>query len=273
MELNLGVLIKTAFERAVYNSWESIAALGFDENEIKKYLMDFHLEREYEFVWNELNRLRKAFKEFSIVTERMMYSKNLGIQGRVDRLIYNLVNGNWTVIETKTGSSSFASVKHAGNQAKAYALILEENFNEKVDQIIIEYPKYNYTERYHAVDIEMTSSPETLLNLRNNVWSLMVGSNPFLGPYNQCSEKCYHVEKCQFQCYRTNKTSKCQNCLKKCIFNEKFTQNPALFELTDCYYTWFLTLLDNEFIPISTKSIQYLSRNLSGKRKEMPLSR
>ena len=85
--MELRVLIKTAFERAVYNSWESIAALGFDENEIKKYLMDFHLEREYEFVWNELNRLRKEFKEFSIETERMMYSKNLGIQGRVDRLI------------------------------------------------------------------------------------------------------------------------------------------------------------------------------------------
>ncbi len=246
--LELRLLIQTAFEKSVYNNWEAIAALGFDENEIKKHLMDFHMEREFEFVWNELLRLRKTSPNFSIECERMMFSKHLGIQGRADRLIFNMKTGTWTVIETKTGSSSFSGIKHAGSQAKAYALILEENFDEKVDNIIIEYPKYNLNERYHLLDINQTISAENLLKMRNNLWATIVGSRPELGPYQQCAEKCFHVEKCQLQCYRHNRTAYCSNCLKKCKFHEKFVANPLLFELLNGYYTWFLNHLDNEFI-------------------------
>ena len=244
----LRIFIKTAFERSVYKNWETIAALGFDENEIKKHIVDFHLEREVEFVWNELMRLRKTNPNFSIECERMMFSKHLGIQGRADRLIFNIQTGTWTVIETKTGSSGFANVKHAGNQATAYALILEENFDEKVDNIIIEYPKYSLNERYHVLDINTTISPQNLVKMRNNLWAIMVGSRPALGPYKQCSEKCYHVEKCQFQCFRFNHITNCNACLKKCRFNEIFTADPALFEILNGYYTWFLMFLDNEFI-------------------------
>ena len=77
-----------------------------------------------------------------------MQSPVIGLQGRIDRLILDNQNHQCTIIETKTGRSKRSSQLIAYYQGLTYGVILNDLFNWRISEILIEYPRHPPSERF-----------------------------------------------------------------------------------------------------------------------------
>ena len=182
----------------------------------------------------------------------MIYSKNLGIQGRIDRLIQTIPSSQFIIIETKTGTSPSSSQITAFYQSMAYATILQEYFPSKVDKLLIEYPRLSINERISEYDYDEKELLK-VLKIRNEIWNILIGNQPQVGDLHTCT-RCSSKDACNFYKYRLqmskteNKTESKTH--RKNPFQEIFEENAqqqALFKRINAYLSWFLYHLDKEF--------------------------
>ncbi len=146
--------IMTAFHKAVYDNWELMASLQIDPTFFFNEFKTNFLTNESDFVQQELIYYKNAYNDFEFICEKMLYSRHLGLQGKVDRLVRGKLNNQFSIYETKTGQSSQASSIFAFYQCMAYATMLKEYYPEQIDRLIIEYPRLDLRESVSTQELQ-----------------------------------------------------------------------------------------------------------------------
>ncbi|QEE16661.1 AAA domain-containing protein [Promethearchaeum syntrophicum] len=240
--------VLTSFSKACYMNWGYFVSLRIDLDFILKEFQNNFLQNEIDFIQKELEKYSEEYGKYEIICEKMIYSKNLGIQGRIDRLIQTIPSSRFVIIETKTGTSPSSSQISAFYQSMAYATILQEYFPTKVDKLLIEYPRLSINERmleYNYDEKELLK----VLKIRNEIWNILMGNQPEVGDLHTCG-RCSSKDACNFHKYRlqmiNSEGKRVHNNPFQEIF-EKSAQKQALFKRLNAYMSWFLYHLDNEF--------------------------
>jgi superfamily I DNA and/or RNA helicase/CRISPR/Cas system-associated exonuclease Cas4 (RecB family) len=255
---NLKILVKnpeklklqviSSFEKACYINWAYFITLKMDLGNVLREFKNNFLQNEVDFIIRELENYSKEYGNYEIICEKMIYSKYLGIQGRIDRLIQTIPSSQFVIIETKTGTSPSSSQITAFYQSMAYATILQEYFPSKVDKLLIEYPRLSINERileYKYDEKELLK----VLKIRNEIWNILLGNQPQVGDLHTCA-RCSSKEACNFHKYRLQINNPLIKTHKKNPFQEIFEKNAqqqALFKLINAYMSWYLYHLDKEF--------------------------
>ena len=243
--------INSAVIKACYQNWQLFVVLGKDVDEVIFEFSEQFLQKEILFVQQEMEKYTEEFGKFEFVCEKMIYSRNLGLQGRIDRLIQDRPFTRFSLYETKTGTSSHSSINNAYYQCLAYATILHEYYPSNAEKLFIEYPRNTLQERL----IEREYNEENVAKLfknRNEIWSILIGTQPKEGPYQHCT-RCFSKVSCSFYCYRrefANGQELCKAHREKCDIYNYFEENAekrALFRRINAYLTWFYSHLDHEF--------------------------
>ncbi len=255
---NLKILIKnpeelkiqviSSFEKACYINWAYFITLKMELEYVLSEFKDNFLQNEIDFIQRELEKYSKEYGKYEIICEKMIYSKYLGIQGRIDRLIQTIPSSQFIIIETKTGTSPSSSQITAFYQSMAYATILQEYFPSKVDKLLIEYPRLSINERILEYDYDERELLK-VLKIRNEIWNILIGNQPQVGDLHTCS-RCSARDACNFHKYRHQMSD--PDCIthRKNPFQEIFEENAqqqALFKRINAYLSWFLYHLDKEF--------------------------
>ncbi len=241
--------ILTSFNKACYMNWGYFVALKIDLDLVLKEFKSNFLQNELDFIQKELENYSKEYGKYEIICEKMIYSKYLGIQGRIDRLIQTIPSSRFVIIETKTGTSPSSSQITAFYQSMAYATILQEYFPSKVDKLLIEYPRLSINERmleYNYDEKELLK----VLKIRNEIWNILIGNQPQVGDLHTCA-RCSSKDACNFHKYRLQMSNPLVKSYHKNPFQEIFEKNAqqqALFKRINAYMSWFLYHLDKEFI-------------------------
>ncbi|RLI65700.1 MAG: hypothetical protein DRO88_03780 [Promethearchaeia archaeon] len=224
--------ILRAFEIALAHNWQYLAVLGKSENEIREEFLQNFAVNEWEFLQTHFQEYRKKYNSFEVFCEKFVQSPVIGLQGRIDRLILDNQNHQCTIIETKTGRSKRSSQLIAYYQGLTYGVILNDLFNWRISEILIEYPRHPPSERFafypvcqkkaESKDINRNKKDENtkendfslyetpdflrIIQIRNKIWSFLNGLAPKKIPDTPCA-----------QC---NSKSKCVN--YRWLFPEKF---------------------------------------------------
>jgi len=240
--------VLTSFNKACYMNWGYFIALKIDLDLVLKEFKNNFLQNELDFIQRELENYSKEYGKYEIICEKMIYSKYLGIQGRIDRLIQTIPSSRFVIIETKTGTSPSSSQITAFYQSMAYATILQEYFPSKVDKLLIEYPRLSINERmleYNYDEKELLK----VLKIRNEIWNILIGNQPQVGDLHTCA-RCSSKEACNFHKYRLQTSNPVGKTHQTNPFQEIFEKNAqqqALFKRINAYMSWFLYNLDKEF--------------------------
>ncbi len=240
--------VLASFNKACYINWGYFVALKIDLSFVIGEFKSNYLENELDFIQRELENYSKEYGKYEIICEKMIYSKYLGIQGRIDRLIQTIPHSHFVIIETKTGTSPSSSQITAFYQSMAYATILQEYFPSKVDKLLIEYPRLSINERileYKYDERELLK----VLKIRNEIWNILLGNQPQVGDLHTCA-RCSSKEACNFHKYRLQMSNPLVKSHKINPFQgifEKNAQQQALFKRINAYMSWFLYHLDKEF--------------------------
>ncbi len=240
--------ILSSFNKACYMNWGYFVALRIDLDQILNEFSNNYLQNEIDFIQRELDKYSKEYGKYEIICEKMIYSKYLGIQGRIDRLIQTIPSSQFIIIETKTGKSPSSSQITAFYQSMAYATILQEYFPSKVDKLLIEYPRLSINERISEYDYDEKELLK-VLKIRNEIWNILIGNQPQVGDLHTCT-RCSSKEACNFHKYRLQMSNPDSITHKKNPFQEIFEENAqqqALFKRINAYLSWFLYHLDKEF--------------------------
>ena len=240
--------ILSSYQKAIYNNWELMVTLNQEpENLFNDFKINF-MENESTFITQEMIKYKQKYGTFEFICEKMIYSKQMGIQGKIDRLVRNQKSTHFALYETKTGTSTRSSQVYAYYQCLAYATMLREFYPDTLDAMYIEYPRNPLTERlqlqiYNLVDLHK------ILEMRNEIWSILIGIQPITGPFKGCGQ-CFSKDACAFYCYRMFGTANCENDIDKCkyyLYFEANAQRRALFLRMNAYFSWFSELLDRKF--------------------------
>jgi len=137
-------LVKTAFQKAIYRNWQSLAAFNVNEDLYLDYFDEYYVKKEIDFINFELEKLRNYGDDYSFQAEVMTRSSYFGLQGRIDRILWNRSNDSFTLYETKTGRTSFSSENTAKFQLMAYSLILNEFYTKNLEELLLEYPRNSF---------------------------------------------------------------------------------------------------------------------------------
>ncbi|MHA1338532.1 MAG: AAA domain-containing protein [Promethearchaeota archaeon] len=239
--------VKTAYLRAIYRNWRLLAAFGVSEEKIFSLFMKLIFRNELEFLKYEIGRLKETGNDYLFETEKMLRSFYFGLKGRIDRLLRNRTKNKVSLYETKTGKSSAASIETAQNQLISYYMILNEYFNEELEELILEYPRLPVKERLKVLDFNTEQFSKILL-VRNEIWSIAVGVRPEYGPFLHCGN-CWSKNICSFYCLRSYLGTFCQNC-ERCKYNSliKSAKSFEEFRRINVYYDWFSSYLDAEYL-------------------------
>mgnify|MGYP006282331285 CR=1 FL=1 len=243
---SLSDLVKKSYMKAIHWNWKLLTAIGVREDDVFKAFMTTSYERELEFVKYEIDALTATEDEYVFENETMIRSKNFGVQGRIDRLIWNQTKNQFTLIETKTGKSSASSKQTAQFQLVSYSIMLQEYFDETLEELILEYPRNEIDERLYVVDFDENLFFK-LMEMRNQIWATSVGVRPEFGPFLHCS-RCWNKEICSFYCLRNFLTNHCNTC-EGCKF-KTLLRNESTFEeflRSNVYYDWFFQFLEREY--------------------------
>jgi len=100
-----------------------------------------HEEKVVEFIKNELLKLSSDLNNYNFQTETMVRSKYFGLQGRIDRTLWNTSKDQFSIYETKTGKSSASSEESAKYQLISYSIIINEYYSNELHQLFLEYPR------------------------------------------------------------------------------------------------------------------------------------
>ncbi|MBD3351440.1 MAG: AAA family ATPase [Candidatus Lokiarchaeota archaeon] len=243
----LGNIVKRAFKKAIYNNWRLLCAIGVDENMAFNAFMNTTYQEELQFVKYEIDRLTATEDEYAFQNEKMIRSKDFGLQGRIDRLIWNKSKKLFTIIETKTGKSSSSNTSTAKHQLISYSIILREYFTEELEELILEYPRNQLIERFQIIDYEEDIFYK-IISMRNDIWTINVGKRPELGPFLHCS-KCWSKDICSFYCLRSFLTEHCSSCEQcKYLTILKDEERFQRFQRFNAYYDWFFQFLEGEYL-------------------------
>ena len=240
--------VLASFNKACYINWGYFVALKIDLSFVIGEFKSNYLENELDFIQRELENYSKEYGKYEIICEKMIYSKYLGIQGRIDRLIQTIPSSQFVIIETKTGTSPRSSQISAFYQSMAYATILQEYFPSKVDKLLIEYPRLSINERmleYNYDEKELLK----VLKIRNEIWNILIGNQPQVGDLHTCA-RCSSKDACNFHKYRLQTSNPVGKTHQNNPFQEIFEKNAqqqALFKRINAYLSWFLYHLDKEF--------------------------
>ncbi len=240
--------VLSSFIKACYMNWGYFVALNIDLDLVLKEFKNNYIQNEIDFIQRELEKYSKEYGRYEIICEKMIYSKNLGIQGRIDRLIQTIPSSQFVIIETKTGTSPSSSQITAFYQSMAYATILQEYFPSKVDKLQIEYPRLSINERISEYDYDERELLK-VLKIRNEIWNILIGNQPQVGDLHTCS-RCSAKDACNFHKYRLQMNNSVIKTQQKNPFQEIFEENAqqqALFKRINAYLSWFLYHLDKEF--------------------------
>ena len=184
----------------------------------------------------------------NLFVKRCLYSRHLGLQGKVDQLVRGKLNNQFSIYETKTGQSSQASSIFAFYQCMAYATMLKEYYPEQIDRLIIEYPRLDLRNRL-VLKSYNTAELFQALKMRNEIWSHLMGQRPEKGPFNQCG-KCGSRDACAFYCYRTFGTKYCAHEVDPCQYKKYFeadAEHRKIFARLNTYFSYFQRMLDQEY--------------------------
>ncbi|MHA1728077.1 MAG: AAA domain-containing protein [Promethearchaeota archaeon] len=246
--------VLTSYQDAIYRNWELLTATGIDESKIFCAFIKHYSNNEISFINYELQKLTGKFDEWRFQTEKMMRSKNLGLQGRIDRLLWNHSNNSFTIYETKTGKSSASSEESAKYQLISYSVILQEYFLKKLEELILEYPRNELKNRLKIIDYDEDILYK-LISMRNDIWAIGIGKRPELGPYLHCGN-CWSKDICSFYCLRSFLTKYCGSC-SKCKYFEIVSNKKSFeeFRRLNIYYDWFSKFLESEYLAnLSTRA-------------------
>ncbi|MHA1767538.1 MAG: AAA domain-containing protein, partial [Promethearchaeota archaeon] len=238
----------SSFHQACYENWAYFVTLRIDLEQILKEFKNNFLQNEIDFIQKEIEKYSKDYGKYEIICEKMIYSRNLGIQGRIDRLIQTIPSSKFIIIETKTGTSPKSSQITAFYQSMAYATILQEYFPSKVEKLLIEYPRLSVNERIFEYKYDEKELLK-VLKIRNEIWNILMGNQPQVGDLHACS-RCSSKDACNFYKYRLQKNNKNAKKLQNNPFRdyfEKDAQQQALFKRINAYMSWFFHYLDKEF--------------------------
>ena len=240
--------VLSSFIKACYMNWGYFVALRIDLDVVLREFKNNFLQNEIDFIQRELENYSREYGKYEIICEKMIYSKNLGIQGRIDRIIQTIPSSRFVIIETKTGTSPRSSQISAFYQSMAYATILQEYFPSKVDKLLIEYPRLSINERmleYNYDEKELLK----VLKIRNEIWNILMGNQPQVGELHTCA-RCSSKDACNFYKYRLQMSDSGGKTYHNNPFQEIFEKNAqqqALFKRINAYMSWFLYHLDKEF--------------------------
>ncbi len=240
--------VKTAFQRAIYQNWKSLVAFNINEDAYLEYFLSYYVKREVEFINFELTKLRNYGDDYSFQAEVMTRSRIIGLQGRVDRILWNQSRHRFTIYETKTGRSSYSAENTAKYQLMAYSLILQEYYTNELEELLLEYPRLDIEDRLKIIEFDERELIR-LVNMRNQIWAISIGRRPGEGPFKQCSTKCFQKSACSFYCLRSFLTNHCMDC-------ERCNYHPILFDKTEfeefrrinVYYDWYYQFLEMEYL-------------------------
>ncbi len=242
------IKIQTAFQKAIYRNWQSLAAFNVNEKTYHDYFIEFYGEKEIEFIHFELEKLRNFGDDYKFQAEVMVRSSLYGLQGRVDRILWNRSNDSFTLYETKTGRSSFSAENTAKFQLMAYSLILREYYTKELEELLLEYPRSDLEDRLKIIEFDEQQIIR-LVTMRNEIWAISIGRRPNDGPFKGCSSKCFQKDACSFYCLRSYLTTNCLNC-DRCnyhgiLFDQKEFEE---FRRVNVYYDWFYQFLEMEYL-------------------------
>ncbi|MHA1453009.1 MAG: AAA domain-containing protein [Promethearchaeota archaeon] len=244
----ISIKIKTAFQKAIYRNWQSLAAFNVNEQAYLDYFTEYYRKKEVEFIHYELEKLRNFGDDYKFQAEVMARSSFYGLQGRVDRILWNRTNNSFTLYETKTGRSSFSAENTAKFQLMSYSLILTEYYAKELEELLLEYPRSDLDKRLKLIEFDEQQIIR-LITMRNEIWAISIGRRPFEGQFKGCSPKCFQKDACSFYCLRSYLTKNCLNC-ERCnyhsiLFDEKEFEE---FRRVNVYYDWFYQFLEMEYL-------------------------
>ncbi len=241
-------LILHDFELACYQNWQLFVVLGKQISSIVKEFKQNFLANEIEFALQELEFYGKEYQNFKFECETMLYSRFFGIQGRIDRYIHDIPLQKYKIYETKTGQSPRSSQLTAYYQSMAYAIMLQETQNAELQGLVIEYPRLPVSQRLIPYEFEHAEFLK-VLNIRNKIWSLLIGNQPPRLYSHPCS-RCGSRDACNFYEYLAHFDEKDYD-FSHNYYAEHFTKDDAhkrIFSKVSAYYTWFSALLNREFL-------------------------
>lgn len=260
----LSSLVKDAFLKAIYNNWQFLTAAMVSEKQIYDAFIKLIFNQELEFIKYEIEKLIETNDRYVFQSEKMIRSKNFGIQGRIDRLLWNQSKNTFTIYETKTGKSSAASSETAKFQLISYCIVLKEYYQNELEELILEYPRNELKERLKIIDYDEEIFLK-LLAIRNEVWAISVGKRPENGPYMHCS-RCWSKEICSFYCLRSFLTRFCISC-ENCKYHSILVNKKDFedFRKYNVYFDWFSKILQEEYL----QNLKLLSEiNLDAEQRE-----
>ncbi|MHA1820910.1 MAG: AAA domain-containing protein [Promethearchaeota archaeon] len=264
MEPMIQKKVLAALRKAVFKNWDFISATFQDEDKVYHALKKMIADNEVAFVNYELDALKHINDVYKFENEKMIRSRNFGLQGRIDRLLWNITRNRFTIYETKTGKSSAASAESAKYQLIAYAIILQEYFPKDVEELILEYPRNDLKDRLMLIDYD----PDVfwrLITMRNEIWAISVGYRPDLGPFQHCG-RCFQKDLCSFYCLRSFLNIFCDKCegfgYRHLLHDRKKYEE---FQIANVYFDWYSEFLNYEYLAnMSIKS----ELNLEARERE-----
>jgi len=242
------IKIKTAFQHAIYHNWRPLSAFNIDAQAFVDYFITYFGKKEQEFIQYELQKLRRYGDDYSFQAEVMVRSQIFGLQGRVDRILWNRSENSFTLFETKTGRTSFASENTAKFQLMAYYLILNEYYKQILKELLLEYPRNDVSNRLKLIEFEENEIIR-LITMRNQIWAISIGRHPKEGPFKRCSPYCFQKDICSLYCLRSNLSVHCTDC-ERCNYHpilydkEEFKE----FRRINVYFDWFYQFLEMEYL-------------------------
>ncbi len=256
--------ILTAYQHAIFDNWKLLTAVDVDYKRIYRSFKYYYLDNEVNFVNSELKKLNADDADWSFQAEKMIRSKNFGLQGRIDRVLWNQTGNSFTIYETKTGKSSASSHEVAKYQLISYSIILREYFQKEMEKLILEYPRNSLRERLKIVDYDDDTFYK-LVSIRNEIWAISIGNRPVNGPYMHCG-RCFSKDICSFYCLRSFLTKNCLQC-NKCKYDSILQKREDFeeFRRVNVYFDWFSRFLDIEFLTNMTKRAEF---NLEPEERE-----
>lgn len=256
--------ILTAYQHAIFDNWRLLTAVDVDCKRIYRSFKYYYLDNEVNFVNSELKKLNADDADWSFQAEKMIRSKNFGLQGRIDRVLWNQTGNSFTIYETKTGKSSASSHEVAKYQLISYSIILREYFQKEMEKLILEYPRNSLRERLKSVGYDDDTFYK-LISIRNEIWAISIGNRPVNGPYMHCG-RCFSKDICSFYCLRSFLTKNCLQC-NKCKYDSILQKREDFeeFRRVNVYFDWFSRFLDIEFLANMTKRAEF---NLEPEERE-----
>ncbi|MBN2157128.1 MAG: AAA family ATPase [Candidatus Lokiarchaeota archaeon] len=244
----ISLKVRIAFQQAIFRNWKPLATFNIDENLYLDYFLTYFGEREIEFINFELKKLKPYGDDCSFQAEVMVRSRNLGLQGRVDRILWNKNKNSFILYETKTGRTSFSSENTAKFQLMAYSLILNEYYSKQLEGLFLEYPRNDLQDRLKLIEYDEKQIVR-LINMRNQIWAISIGKRPEEGPFKSCSSECFQKDVCAFYCLRSFLTKHCIEC-DRCNYNPILLRKEDFeeFRRINVYYDWFYQFLEMEYL-------------------------